>query len=152
MPKSLKKQQQVSSTEEPLNIFEYLKAAAQHISQSANTAILSYTPPVNIFYTASLLTIEIEVPGVRFKDINVTLIKGNLLINGTKHDICEEDGVNYHCIERSFGKFYRAVELPFPINTGGIKAMCKNGLLTITAPRVEDKRGIPKHVTVEFIL
>ena len=43
--------------------------------------------------------------------------------------------------KEAFGRYYRAVEIPFPINTQNIKASYKYGVLKIEAPRVADKRG-----------
>ncbi len=52
-------------------------------------------------------------------------------------------------MERSFGRALRTVEIPVPVNTNKIKALYRNGILRITMPRIEEKRGQPKKIDVE---
>jgi HSP20 family protein len=114
------------------------------------TELVNFTPHVDIYTTNDSIVIELEIPGVNIDDIDISMSKGQLLVKGVKGDAGrEEDTGNYVCMERSFGRYYRAVEIPFPINTSSIKASYKFGVLTIEAPRVADKRGQAKHIKIE---
>jgi hypothetical protein len=83
------------------------------------------------------------------EDIDVKLFKTTLNLKALKYDCFEEDKVNYMCMERSFGRIFRTVELPVPVNTSKTKAIYKNGILTIVMPRIEEKRGKPRSITIE---
>jgi HSP20 family molecular chaperone IbpA len=60
----------------------------------------------------------------------------------------------YHLTERSVGTFQRVFSLPGEINHEGVKASLKNGILTVTVPKVvkeakEEKKS--RSVTVEEV-
>ncbi len=110
---------------------------------------LTQIPNVDVYSNSNELVIEVELPGVKKEDIEVTLLKDTLTIRALKLECFEEDKINYVCMERAFGRIYRAVELPFPVDTMKIKAVYKNGVLTIIVPRVEDKRCASKRVNIE---
>lgn len=109
-----------------------------------------HTPSVDIFSTPTELIMEVEIPGVRRDDIDVTMLKNIVTIKAVKAECFEEPKVNYICMERSFGKVLRQIELPFAVDAANIKAVYKNGVLTITVPRVVDKRAMTRRVTVDI--
>ena len=112
--------------------------------------LVNFTPHVDIYTTNETIVIEVEIPGVDIKDIDISMNKGQLLIKGVKGEAGrEEEAGNYVCMERSFGRYYRALEIPFPVNTRNIKASYRCGVLTIEAPRVDDKRGVLKRIEIE---
>ncbi len=110
---------------------------------------INHVPQVDIFSSKEELIVEVELPGVRRKDIDVKLFKTTLNLKALKYDCFEEDKGNYMCMERSFGRVFRTIELPVPVNTSKTKAIYKNGILTIVMPRVEEKRGKPRNITIE---
>ena len=110
---------------------------------------MTHVPPLDLFATPADLVIEIELPGVQKEDIDITLYKNTLTIRAMKLECVEEDKINYVCMERSFGRLFRAVELPHPVDTARIKATYGNGVLTIVMPRVEDKRSNKQKVSIE---
>jgi HSP20 family protein len=112
---------------------------------------IAHIPNVDMFSTNSELVIEVEMPGVRREDIEITLHKNTLAIKAIKFECFEEDKINYVCMERSFGKLSRTIEIPFPVDTVRVKASYKNGILTIIIPRVADKRSHTKKVPIESI-
>ncbi len=110
---------------------------------------INHVPQVDIFSSKEELVVEVEIPGVKREDIDVTIFKSTLNLKALKYECFEEDKVNYVCMERSFGRIFRAIELPVPVNTSKIKAVYKNGILCIVMPIVEEKRGKPKSITIE---
>lgn len=110
---------------------------------------ITHVPNVDIFSTPGLFTVEVELPGIRKEDIEITIVKNTLTIRALKYECFDDEKVNYVCMERSFGRLCRVIDIPFPVNTSQIRAVCKNGILTITVPRVEDKRAHSKRVPIE---
>ena len=110
---------------------------------------MTHVPPLDLFATPAEIVVEIELPGVQKEDIDITLYKNTLTIRAMKLECVEEDKINYVCMERSFGRLFRAVELPHPVDTARIKANYGNGVLTIIMPRVEDKRSNKQKVSIE---
>ena len=110
---------------------------------------LTHIPNVDMYSTATDLVIEVELPGVKKEDINVSLHKRSITIRALKVECFEEDRVNYVCMERSFGRIFRALEIPCDIDPSRIKATFREGILTITIPRVEKKAASAMKVQIE---
>ncbi len=106
-------------------------------------------PDIDMYSTTEELTLEVEMPGVKKEDIELYIHKNTLKLTALKAEAVEDKKTNYVCLERVFGRLYRSVEIPFPVNTSLIKATYKNGVLTIVIPRVEDKRSYKKSVPIE---
>lgn len=117
----------------------------------AQSEPITQIPNVDVFSTRDELIIEVELPGVNKQDIDITLIKTTLTIKALKLECFEEDKINYVCMERAFGRMFRSIELPFPVDTEKIKAVFRNGILTICVPKVEDKRNISRRVPIENV-
>lgn len=89
-------------------------------------------PALDIQETDDQYRITLEVPGVEQKDIQLTLDDDVLFIRGEKRQEQEHKDAHYHCLERSYGSFQRALNLPEDADQDSIKASFKNGVLTIT--------------------
>ncbi|MFZ3073212.1 MAG: Hsp20/alpha crystallin family protein [Thermodesulfobacteriota bacterium] len=105
-----------------------------------------YVPYADVYSNRTEVTIEIELPGVRREDIDISIFKNTVNVKAVKYECFDETNINYVCMERSFGRIFRAVEIPFPVNTAAITASYKHGILKIVMQRVEEKRGQPKKI------
>jgi HSP20 family protein len=77
------------------------------------------------------------VPGVEEKDIQITLDNDVLMVRGEKRQEQEKKEGGFHRVERSYGSFQRALNLPDDANQDSIKASFKNGVLTVTIDKRE---------------
>ena len=107
----------------------------------------SWTPLCDIYETDKNIVIKMELPDVKKADISVSFDNNVLTINGERK---AEDvlGENYHRIERSYGQFLRSFTLPPFVDTKGIKAESRDGLLLVTLPKVEEAKAKQIEVTV----
>lgn len=99
-------------------------------------------PALDIQETDQQYRITFEVPGVEEKDIQITLNNDVLVVRGEKRQEQEKKEGGFHRVERSYGSFQRALNLPGDANQDSIKADFKNGVLTITMDKRE--AGVPK--------
>lgn len=100
-----------------------------------STAVRQWVPSVDVSETAKEVLVQAELPGMDPKEIDIA-IQGNLLtLKGERRQEKEEEGANYHRIERSFGSFSRAIQLPAEVDVEKVSAVYKNGVLTITMPK-----------------
>jgi HSP20 family protein len=58
-------------------------------------------------------------------------------------------GVNYICLERSVGRFCRAVEIPPAADLDGVRARCRRGLLTVEFPWCKTSKTHIREITIE---
>ena len=85
-------------------------------------------------------TIEVDLPGVRKKDINVSVEDNYLIVSAErkmKEEVKEDD---YYLMESAFGKYTRSFYLPDDIDRESIDARYENGRLIITFEKVASKK------------
>ncbi len=102
-------------------------------------------PAVNVSEGEKEVKIEAELPGLEAKDVDIRLENGAFVISGEKKFEDEEKKDSYHRIERSYGRFTRAVPLPCEVNEAGVKAKFEKGVLRVVLPKAhpgEPKRSI----------
>ncbi len=80
--------------------------------------------------------IALELPGVEEKDIDVTVNEGVVTVRGQKKSEREEKGDTWYFSERQFGAFSRSFRLPADADAGKLDAALKDGVLTLTAPKL----------------
>ncbi len=93
------------------------------------------TPSMDIAESDKDIEITAELPGLEEKDVQVNVADDVLTIKGEKKAEKEENDKNYHRIERSYGSFYRSLQLPSGVNADAIKATLKNGVLKVTVTK-----------------
>jgi HSP20 family protein len=90
---------------------------------------------MDIAETDKDIEITAELPGLEEKDVQVNVADNVLTIKGEKKAEKEQKDKNYHMVERSYGSFYRALDLPAGVNADAIKATLANGVLKVTVPK-----------------
>ena len=80
----------------------------------------AWTPPVHVYETKNE-DLAVELPGLNHKDIRLSITGDLLTIQGERQWSAEAREAGHYRQERWFGKFERALSLPIPIETGGVK-------------------------------
>lgn len=111
-----------------------------------NTETTSWTPTVDIAETENSYEIQVELPGVTEKDVNISVTDNLLTIKGEKHAEEKTEDKNLHRVERRYGSFQRSFTLPRLVNTSDIKAGFKDGILSLTIPKAEEAK--PKEIQI----
>ncbi len=96
---------------------------------------------MDIYETDQELVAQVAVPGIDPDDIEITLTGDMLTIRGQVAEEREEEGRQYLWRERARGEFSRCVSLPAGLETDKAEAEFKNGLLTLTIPKREDRKA-----------
>ncbi len=112
-------------------------------------ADVEWSPQVDIAETPEAFTIKAEIPEVNKDDVKISIDHGVLTLEGTRKQEKEEKNKTFHRIERYYGRFSRSFSLPENVDSAGVKAAFKDGMLTLTLPK--SARSEPKaiEVTVE---
>jgi HSP20 family protein len=106
-------------------------------------------PSMEVTETDKELVITAELPGLERKDVDISLEDNVLTIRGEKKSETSPDdkNKNVHVSERSYGVFYRVLELPSGIDPSSVQATMSNGVLKITIPK--PARAQPKKIEVK---
>ena len=102
-------------------------------------------PPMNVFRKNDDFIIIAEVPGIKKSDLTVQ-VKGNTLRLAGSKAVAYPEKAGLHRRERLSGRFDRAVTLPVEIDSDGVKAECRDGVLALFLPRAA--RDKPRSVQV----
>lgn len=110
----------------------------------------NFTPLADVYETDTSYTIEMELPGFQRHDISVLISYNILVVEGIKRHDAQEKAVTYLCMERSFGRFRRLIELPPMVDLNRVKASYGvRGVLTITLPKLADKIMVTREIPIE---
>jgi len=107
----------------------------------------TFAPSVDVSEDGDNIYVTAEVPGMDEKDIKVNFQNGVLTLSGEKKEEKETREKNYHSVERVYGSFSRSVSVPAQVNAQKAAAKFKNGVLTVTFPKLEEAK--PKEITIK---
>ncbi|MGD9884166.1 MAG: Hsp20/alpha crystallin family protein [Reyranella sp.] len=99
-------------------------------------------PPLNVFRKGDDIIIVAEVPGVAKADLRVE-VKGNTLRIAGSRTVGPGGQASSHRRERRGGRFDRTIELPIAIDSEGVKAEYRDGILALHLPRAEHDKPRP---------
>jgi HSP20 family protein len=95
-----------------------------------------WAPAVDVREDAKEICLEIELPGIKPGDVDVTSENGVLTIRGEKRSSSTENNEGrYHVTERSYGSFTRSFQLPNGVDERRIEAEFTDGLLLVHVPK-----------------
>lgn len=103
-------------------------------------------PAVNAWEEEKAFHVEAELPGFEEKDIQVTVLGNELRLEGKREEIRDENAKVYHR-ERHFGEFSRVLRFPVDLDDSKIDAHFKNGVLSVTLPKVP--AALPRKVEIK---
>lgn len=98
----------------------------------AGDARSTLSPRADVSETDGEIHVEIELPGIDEKDVEVTLAGDMLTVKGEKKTEREDRRRDYHLVERSYGSFSRAIALPYAVEADDVSAEFDKGVLRVT--------------------
>ena len=105
-------------------------------------------PKVNVYEYDDKIGIVAEIPGLNKKQLNVDVEDGVLTISGDKHSTFEDDGAKVLRRELKQSSFKRSFELGEQLDGDNIAANFKDGVLSVSIPKVEPEK--PKKTYVKI--
>ena len=103
---------------------------------------VAWRPAVDVIDADKEYVLEVDLPGVDPKSVQVELEQGLLQIKGEREASHGEQAA-YTMRERRAGKFERSFRVPDAVDADGITAKYDKGVLEIRVPKVERSRKIP---------
>jgi len=106
----------------------------------------AFAPAMELREDVDNVTVTVELPGVDKKDVSVTIHDGVLTISGERKQEKETKEGEYVRTERYYGRFERQVGLTQAVAADKVKAVCKDGVLTVTLPKAVEAK--PKSIDI----
>ena len=105
-------------------------------------------PKVNVYEYEDKIGIIAEIPGLDKTQLNVEVEDNVLTISGDKHGVWEEEGAKVLRRELKASSFKRSFQLGELLDGDDIKANFKDGVLSISVPKIEPE--LPKKNVVKI--
>jgi len=102
-------------------------------------------PNIEVSEAGNAVTVTAELPGLEEKDVDIHLADGILTIKGEKKT--ESDDKERLISERYYGRFERRIPMEH-IDQDKVSASFKNGLLTVTLPRLPEAKSNAKRIAI----
>lgn len=108
-----------------------------------------WCPPVDVFESGERLLVVAEVPGLPPESLRVSFRDRCLVLAGERHPRREAGAVSFLCLERVTGRFERRIPLEGPLDLRHARASLGRGLLTVSIPRLDERRGRERVIEIE---
>ena len=96
---------------------------------------------VDVYETDEKLVVKARTAGVNKEDLDVSISDGILTISGTLSSGDDTDAINWHIQECYWGEFSRTVALPVAVKEDEAQASLKDGVLSISVPKVQQEQA-----------
>ncbi len=93
--------------------------------------------PVDMYQTPTEIILRTFVAGVRPDELNVSISRDMVVIEGSREERSEVTGSDYFSQELFWGSFSRTIMLPQEVDVENCVANAKDGLLTIVLPKLD---------------
>jgi HSP20 family protein len=113
-----------------------------HGNGNGHTA--GYSAPASLWEEEDRWCVEVDLPGVKQEDIDITLEKNTLRIAAERKGL--EDRKYWHQ-ERAYGRFERLFTLPETVNPDSIEAELREGVLYLTLAKRPESQ--PRKISVK---
>jgi HSP20 family protein len=107
----------------------------------------AFVPAFEVKETNQGYVFQADLPGVKEKDLDISLKGNRLTISGTRDEEKKEDTDRYFTYERSYGAFSRTFTLPGDVDEEHVEANLKDGVLAVTIPKSPQQQ--PKKIEVK---
>lgn len=97
----------------------------------------TWAPPVDIVECGDHVCILAELAGMQRDDIVVNAEPTRVTLSGERELSMDHQPTAVHQLELARGSFRRVIELPCPVDTSGVKATYREGLLHVILPKVK---------------
>jgi HSP20 family protein len=111
--------------------------------------MMKWQPRTNLSETASEYKLDVELPGLEEKDIDVTFHDNTLFLKGEKKFEKEEKDEDFHRVETAFGSFSRAIPFAKTVDAENIRAEYKSGMLKIRLKKIDEGVDGPRRIEVK---
>lgn len=92
---------------------------------------------IDAYQTNDEVVIKAPIAGVRPEDLDVAITDEMVTIKGSRKEEHEMQKDSFFCQECYWGSFSRSYVLPIAVDADKAQASLKNGILTITLPKLE---------------
>jgi len=123
------------------NVYEPLRHIGQKVADW-------FAPPSDASASDQCYDIDVELPGVKTEDVDVTVHNNSLTVRGEKRSQRQESGRSFFFLERQFGAFQRTFRLPEDADANSIEAAFDDGVLHLKVGKKKATKPQEKKIKI----
>ncbi len=108
----------------------------------------TWAPAIELKESDGEILLKAQIPGIEAKDLDIQVMQDAVLITGEKKEEAKTEEKGLFRSEFRYGQFHRLIPLPASINNEQVKSEFKNGVLTLTMPKLPETAPKAVKVTV----
>jgi HSP20 family protein len=108
---------------------------------------LTFAPAFEVKETKEGYIFKADVPGIKDKDLEVTVTGNRLTVSGHREAEHKEQTDTLYTYERSYGSFSRSFTLPDGADVTKCVADLRDGVLSLSIPRTPEQQ--PKKIDIK---
>jgi HSP20 family protein len=122
--------------------WQEMEAARRQFDQLFNELVPSrsaatWTPAIELMSNDAGFTVRAQLPGIDANDLDVQVGRNAISISGEHKFENKTEEKGFVRSEFRYGNFRRVIGLPAPVQNDQVKAEFKDGVLTLTLPRLQ---------------
>jgi HSP20 family protein len=121
-----------------------VEQAFDQLVGGASNFVRSFSAPANLWEEDGQWRVEVELPGIKQEQIELTLEKNELKIVAER---VAPEGRKYHHQERTYGKVERQISLPETADPESIEAELRDGVLNLSFKKKPEAQ--PRKIVVK---
>jgi len=129
--------------------FDQLNTMLSDMDAGKKDAFTSFTPAVNTREGEFAYHVEVDLPGVKKEDIEISVEKNIVTLSGERNTSKELKKDDYYKVESQYGKFERSFSLPENTDVENIRAETTDGVLEVIIPKLEIEDKKPKKIEIK---
>jgi len=131
---------------QPFQEIEDLQREMNHlfnhlVTTSGDKNSIVFAPKVEMEETSEAIHLNLEVPGIDVKDLDVQVSAAAVSISGERREKTKTEEKGMTRTEFHYGKFQRVIPLPVRVENTNVKADYKDGILQLTLPKSSDEKN-----------
>ena len=108
-----------------------------------------WAPSLDVYESRGSLVVTAEVAGLSPESLKVVCREREIVLSGERRERRPSGVRGFLCVERPQGRFARTVAFDAAVDLKQAKATLRDGVLTLTLPRLRDRRGRELEIPVE---
>ena len=114
------------------------------------SGLADFAPSIDVHESESQIVVKADLPGVDQDHVSLELHDDVLILKGERKEETETgEEQDRRVIERSYGRFERAMRLPFSPAEDDVETSYKNGVLTVTIAKPESPETTAKQIPIK---
>ena len=127
---------------------QYFDGDAPGNASTSSAATADWIPPADVEEYVDRFVLKLDIPGVDPNGVEITLEQGVLSVVGNRAKDQLESDLQRQRGERPQGRFHRRFSLPETVDSNGVRAAGRHGVLQIVIPK--QPKAQPKRIKIDL--